>query len=590
MTSAETRVCQNCKQPFVIEPDDFAFYEKIGVPAPTWCPRCRLQRRFCFLNERALYKRTCALCGKSMISMHAPDKELTVYCNPCWWSDKWDATQYARDYDPSQPFLAQVEGLFRRTPTMALESNYPTLVNSEYVNYAATAKNCYLIYIADECENVLYSELVLHNKDSMDGTMYGNCELCYEIVNCGKCYRTFFSEDCENCHDVYFSKDCNGCSNCFGCIGLRNKQYHVFNEPLAKEEYEKRLESFAVDSYRGVTACREKSREFWTKYPHKFAHALRNARVTGDYVYESKNAKNMYVVHSGAENCRYCQLITMPPIRDAYDYTTWGNNAQRVYETLATGEGADTIKFCYEVWPNVRNVEYSMFVISSSNMFGCANVRNQEYCILNKKYPKEEYERLRARIIADMNAHPYVDGKGREYRYGEFFPAELSPFGYNESYAMNYFPLDRDGVERDGFRWYEAHENMHEPTIEAETIPERISDVPDSICGEIVRCLDCKKPFRIVPAELELLRRFGLPVPRQCQNCRYQARLARVNPPWLFHRTCQCAGTKSKNGVYANTGTHFHKDGPCPNEFETSYSPERKEIVYCEQCYNGEIV
>lgn len=29
----ETRICQNYKQPFVIEPDNFAFYGKIGVPA-----------------------------------------------------------------------------------------------------------------------------------------------------------------------------------------------------------------------------------------------------------------------------------------------------------------------------------------------------------------------------------------------------------------------------------------------------------------------------------------------------------------------------------------------------------------------------
>ena len=33
----ETRVCQNCKKDFVIEPDDFLFYEKMKVPAPTFC-------------------------------------------------------------------------------------------------------------------------------------------------------------------------------------------------------------------------------------------------------------------------------------------------------------------------------------------------------------------------------------------------------------------------------------------------------------------------------------------------------------------------------------------------------------------------
>lgn len=43
--------------------------------------------------------------------------------------------------------------------------------------------------------------------------------------------------------------------------------------------------------------------------------------------------------------------------------------------------------------------------------------------------------------------------------------------------------------------------------------------------------------------------------------------------------------------VYKNETKHkHHKTGRCPNEFETTYAPERKEIVYCEQCYREEVV
>ena len=35
---SETKTCQNCKNDFIIEPDDFSFYEKMKVPAPTFCP------------------------------------------------------------------------------------------------------------------------------------------------------------------------------------------------------------------------------------------------------------------------------------------------------------------------------------------------------------------------------------------------------------------------------------------------------------------------------------------------------------------------------------------------------------------------
>ncbi|MBI4253199.1 hypothetical protein HY623_03435 [Candidatus Uhrbacteria bacterium] len=38
--NSEQRICQNCKQSFIIESEDFMFYEKMKVPPPTWCPEC----------------------------------------------------------------------------------------------------------------------------------------------------------------------------------------------------------------------------------------------------------------------------------------------------------------------------------------------------------------------------------------------------------------------------------------------------------------------------------------------------------------------------------------------------------------------
>ncbi len=564
----ETRACQNCRKDFIIEPDDSAFYAKVKVPPPTLCPECRLQRRLVIMNERALYKRDCGLCGKNIVTMYAPESKFTVYCNPCWWSDKWDGTQYAREYDPSQPFLVQLKELNESTPQMALEVNYPTLVNSDYINHAATAKNCYLIFTADECENVLYSEILIHNKDSLDCTMFSYSELCCGLVTCGRCYRVFFSEDCENCQEVYFSKDLSNCSNCFGCAGIRNKNYHIFNEPFTKEEYKKRLEELNVGSYSNFEKLKEQARRFWLKAPRKFSHALRNANVTGDYVYGSKNSKDMYIIAEGAEDCRYCQIITMPPIKDCYDYTIWGNGAQRIYEAMIIGEGADSVKFSFQCWPNVREIEYSMFAISSAHLFGCANFRNKQYCILNKQYSPEEYEKLRKRIIEDMDKNPYVDPQGRAYRYGEFLPVELSPFGYNESYAADFFPLSREEALEKGFNWYVPEPNPHKPTIIAEQISDHISDVQDSILQAIIECARCKSPFRIIAAELALLRKFGLPVSRQCPACRYKERFSRINPPRLWMREC----------------------GKCGAPIQTSYSSDRPEVVYCESCYNSEIL
>jgi len=97
--NSETRTCQNCHNPFTIEPEDFQFYEKIKVPPPTFCPSCRFQRRLSFLNVFSLYQRPCDLCKKDFVAMYAADSLYTVYCPKCWWSDGWDPYKYGRDYD-----------------------------------------------------------------------------------------------------------------------------------------------------------------------------------------------------------------------------------------------------------------------------------------------------------------------------------------------------------------------------------------------------------------------------------------------------------------------------------------------------------
>ncbi|MAF80377.1 hypothetical protein CL629_04865 [bacterium] len=585
----ETKTCQNCKADFVIESDDFAFYEKVQVPPPTFCPDCRYQRRLMFRNERALYKRKCDLCEKDMVSSFSPDKPYTVYCNPCWYSDKWDQLEFGQDYDPNKKFFDQLKELTLKTPFMSLIVDTPNLVNSEYLTHAGSCKNCYLICNADFCENVLYSEMVITVKDSMDVIMCGESQLCYQIVNTGKSSRVFFSEDCQGCQDVYFSKDLIGCDNCFGCSNLRKQKYHIWNEPYTKEEYEEKIKEFKLDSYKSIEELKKKAREHWLKYPNKFMHGRQNKNSSGEYVFFSKNSKNTYRSRY-AEDTRYCQMLTIPSTKDSYDLTEWGNGAELIYDTITSGEGTSNIKFCFAAWNVAQNVEYSMHIITSKNIFGCTSLRNKEFCILNKKYSEEEYKKLREQIIKDMNESPYTDSKGRVWKYGEFLPYDISTFKYNESTAKQYFPMTKEEALEKGWQWHDQEPSKHKPTIKAKDIPDSIKYVSDNMLKEIIECEECNKAFKIIKPELELLRRFGFPLPRKCPDCRHDERMTRVNKQKLHKRKCQCAGEKSDNNVYQNTTSHIdHEKEHCPNEFETAYSPDREEIVYCEKCYQGEV-
>ncbi len=53
---SETKKCQSCKKDFIIEPEDFSFYERVQVPPPTFCPECRIIRRMSFLNDRNFHR------------------------------------------------------------------------------------------------------------------------------------------------------------------------------------------------------------------------------------------------------------------------------------------------------------------------------------------------------------------------------------------------------------------------------------------------------------------------------------------------------------------------------------------------------
>jgi len=103
--NSETKICQNCKKEFIIEPEDFVFYKKIKVPAPTFCPECRLIRRMMFRNGRTLYKRKCDLCEEDIISMYSSEKPHKIYCNSCWYSDKWDPMEYGKNYNFNKSFF-----------------------------------------------------------------------------------------------------------------------------------------------------------------------------------------------------------------------------------------------------------------------------------------------------------------------------------------------------------------------------------------------------------------------------------------------------------------------------------------------------
>jgi hypothetical protein len=570
----ETKQCQNCKKDFVIELDDFSFYEKIKVPPPTFCPECRLIRRLARRNERTFHHSSCEKCGKKIISIFSKESKVHIYCSYCWASDAWDGVEYGVDFDSSKNFISQLNDLFLKVPIMNLYGLHTTKTNSDYTNMVSWVKNCYMITYGDYNENLIYGSFVNHSKDSNDNLMGNQLELCYETVNCNKCYRTFFSTDCENCADIWFSKNCVGCNNCFGCVNLRSKNYYIFNEKYTKENFEEKIKEFSPLTSEKLSEINAKSKKIWLSAPQKFMHGWRNFGSSGDYLTDTKNAKDCFIGFN-FEDSRYCGFIT-GKMTDSYDFINFGEASSLIYESLQAGNQVSNIKMSHWAISNCDKLDYCLFCENSHNLFGCVGLKKKEYCILNKQYTKEQYEELVPKIIKQMNDMPYIDKKGNEYRYGEFFPIEICPFAYNETTAQEYFPLTKEEALSNGYKWAEKEERKYNIDIKNENIPDNIEETTDEIVNKVIECLhkgecvhQCTEAFKIIPEELQFYKRFGLPIPHLCPNCRHYERLQQRNPMKLWHRKCMREG--------------------CNNEFETSYSPERREIVYCEKCYQQEV-
>ncbi len=563
----ETRNCQNCKNAFVIEDEDFDFYAKINVPPPTFCPQCRLQRRLIWMKGIQLFKRKCDLCHEERFSMYHPDAPYVVYCDRCWWSDKWDAKDLAMDYDPMRPFLEQWNELLHKAPLLGLSIDQPTSNFSQFCNHVGHSKNCYLLFYSDFCEEHVYGFYGAQNKNVLNCSFISGSEKCFDCVSASDNFHVVGSHGMIKSIDTTFCYDCNDCNNCFGSINLQHASNVFFNEQLSKEEYKQKMSEIDLGSYSQYQEYKKKAYDHFKKYsPRPVYDLFSDDKSSGSYFSYCKNSKECYAV-SYAEDSKYLMLIKFGPVKDSYDYVDWGNNSNRIYEAITVGEGAQDIYFTHESGHGLLDVQYSKLSITAEHHFGCVSLKKNNYSILNKQYSKEEFEKLREQIKKDMDANPYISTEGHVYKYGEFFPPEFSPNFYNDSFAARFFPLNKEQVQVKGLKWYEPENREYAVTVAAKYLPDNIKDASDTILQEVIGCSTCNRGFRVIGQELQFLRQHTLPLPRSCPFCRIWEKVdIWVSNMQQLDRACD----------------------KCGKEFKTFYTKDRAPVIYCKQCYQQE--
>jgi len=557
------KTCKQCGSGFEVTEEDMAFYDKVSpvfggkkyqIPPPTLCSDCRQQKRMTFRNERKLYKDKCDLTGKEMVSCFPPESSLTVYSQEAFWSDKWDPKELGRDYDFSKSFFQQMSELIASVPQIALLNTQTE--NSEFCHRIYDGRNNYMSIIALYApENLLYTYYTMTCKDSTDTAFNQYCELCYETIDAEHCYNCLYGLRIRNCKDSYFLEDCIGCTNCFGCKNLHQKQYCIFNEQKTKDEYDQFIQSCAFGSLSAVKKMRKECDDFFLKLPNRPKMMIDAEGVTGADVYHCRDSIELYDWYE-SERMTFCALGEKS--HDCMDCYGMGYG-EFCYDSItiqytnhslfcATVINTNDLIYCYECYAD------------SSSCFGCSSMKKGKYCILNKQYSKDEYEELVPKIIEHMQSTG---------EWGEFFPIELSPFAYNETVAQEYFPLTKEEVEANDWKWRDEKDEIPkvEKIIKASQLPDSIDDIPDDVLNWAIECEVTSRPFRIVKQELEFYRRMKLPIPHLHPDERHKRRMALRNPRKLWNRQCD----------------------KCGKDIQTTYAPERPETVYCEECYLKEV-
>lgn len=551
--------CLNCKIEFPHEPADLELLERLspcidgielGLPPPKLCPDCRMQRRMLWRGELNWYRRKSDRSGKPIISYLPESAPCKVYSVEEWWADDWDAEEYGREYDFSRPFFDQFAELISVVPVPAL-NNYQN-ENCEYINCAATCRNCYLLGGTNYSEDCYYGNYVNHSKCCVDNNFISQCELCYECVDCKSCYETKYAQNCDNCSLSAFLLNCRSCKNCFCCCNLNQREYCFFNRQLSPEDYREKVGALHLERRENAERIELEFEKFCAGFPRRYMIGVQNENVAGSAVNNSRNSANCFDA-SKIEDCRHCTWLHSA--KSCMDIFSWGMAAELCYECTEVGGDSYQVAFSATTWGSSRLL-YCYLSRQCQDCFGCMGLSRKSHCILNRRYSPEDYNKTVLRIVEQMK---------KNGEWGEFFPPRLSPQPYNSAVTQDYFPLDRAGIERLGARWEPAVENVSASGAGPLTpVPQTAAEIAGP---GIYKCSASGRPFKITAQELDFYSRLSLPPPAVSFQERHRRRLGRRNPRRLWSRECD----------------------RCRKPIQTSYSPDRPEKIFCEDCYRQEV-
>ena len=119
-------------------------------------------------------------------------------------------------------------------------SSYLMATENTYGNFVYNSKNSKCVFDCfDETEDCSYASYGEKNTTTHDAYAFVDIDQCYEIMSGVGLYKSQFIEWINNGpHNSLYCKLCvNNCRYCFACVGLKHRQYCIFNKQYTKEEW-----------------------------------------------------------------------------------------------------------------------------------------------------------------------------------------------------------------------------------------------------------------------------------------------------------------------------------------------------------------
>lgn len=247
---------------------------------------------YCFKCFRIQY---CFDCRDSLNSMFLYDCRNVQDCFMC--CNLRGKQYYIRNHPYSKEDYFRELAKYNfgsREAVRGLRSEYEAMVRQKAVhrenfnvkteksegNYLTNCFNCQVCFHWEDSRDCYNCMRGFANKGLIDATGTWGLETGGNLADCFGGYNVKHSVEAMHCRDSEYLDHCVDCGNCFGCVGLKKKNYCILNQQYSEEDYKK---------LRGeIVAGMEKEGAYGDFFPYSMTYCGYNLSNAQNYFPDSK--------------------------------------------------------------------------------------------------------------------------------------------------------------------------------------------------------------------------------------------------------------------------------------------------------------